>query len=126
MCLASLLLKSSRNFAAQVDSAETAEEAVRQLLGADMLFIPQDDNLETLLLLALLLRAENGPLSDDLVLNAFEASLQIEMNREHINTMCARVAEERGQGVDLFIMRKKRYEDFRAKASTEQMLQLFC
>lgn len=44
------------------------------------------------------------------------------MNREHINTMCAQIAEEQGQGVDLFIMRKKKYDDFRTKASTEQML----
>lgn len=60
-----------------------------------------------------------------MLLNSFEASLQIDMNREHINTMCAQVAEEREQGVDLFIMRKKKYNDFRARASTEQMLQLF-
>ena len=83
------MLKSMGDFTTQVQSAENSDEAIQQLIAADNLFIPQNDNLETLLLLGLLLKNSNPQFSNDLVLNVFSASLLIDMNREHISTMCA-------------------------------------
>lgn len=58
-----------------MQSAENSDEAIQQLIKTDSIFVPQDDNLETLLLLSLLLKNSDPEFSNDLVLNSFVASL---------------------------------------------------